>query len=233
MATASPDPEIVDRIRDPSLHGGACTVAKFIIERLKSTGLAQDCVLAPSCLGLHPSNRGSYGCNEESVHNLGADILEVGWDWDQIVNPLCVEEDPADRYVERYNMQLSKNSEFLAPVKPLSLRAGTLTNGHTVMLLRAIIAGVKSSRTSLTVEGHMSMAHIASRDPEMARAAQQGWSWTVLSHHTRKLYGDPLFELLSDSKNIQLQRVESEVQVLLKIFNMACGFAARVRFDAI
>lgn len=97
------------------------------------------------------------------------------------------------------------------------------------MLLRAIIAGVKSTRTSLTVDGCMSLAHIASRDPEMARAAQQGWSWTLLSHHTRKLYGDALFELLSDSKNIQLQRTESEVQVLLKIFNMACGLSVRER----
>ena len=49
---------------------------------------------------------------------------------------------------------------MLAPVQPLSIRAGTLTNGHTVLLLRALVAGVPSQTPGISSDGRLSMAHI-------------------------------------------------------------------------
>ena len=111
-----------------------------------------------------------------------------------------MEDDPVDKYVEAYNIALCKGSEYLAPCEHMSIKAGTLTNGHTVLLLRALLAGVPCKHTSLSVDGRMSLPHIAMKDPEMARAAQEGWRWTVLHHATRTLYGKQLYELLSEMK---------------------------------
>ena len=59
------DPDIVSRISSPEAFGGVCDAANFIVERLRSSNLASEIKLAPKNLGLHPSNRGSYGCHED------------------------------------------------------------------------------------------------------------------------------------------------------------------------
>jgi len=60
-----PDPGIVAKLEDPEQYGGVVEAANWIVERLKQTGMAVDVKMSPSQLGLHPSNRGSYGCHEE------------------------------------------------------------------------------------------------------------------------------------------------------------------------
>lgn len=227
MASASagqPDPEIVDRLRQPDKYGGAFTVARWIMKRLEELKLLFELVLPPSSLGMHPCNRGTYGANEESTHSLLADIFDVGWNPEEIVAPLAAEEDPNDRYIEKCNEAMTKVSPFLAPVVPMSIRAGTLTNGHLVLGLRALLAGVATSQSTLAVDGHLSLAHVQAKDPDMARAAVDGWTWKVIHHSCRKLYGDSLYEMLSDVKNIKLARAESEVQVMNKIANMASNY---------
>ena len=49
----------------------------------------------------------------------------------------------------------------------------------------------------------------------------------MLNHACRDLYGDRLFEMLSDAKNVTLQRVESATQVLLKVYNLSCDAKRR------
>ena len=92
---------------------------------------------------------------------------------------------------------------------------------------RAVLAGVETSQESIAVDGHLSLAHIQSKDPDMARAAVDGWKWNVIHHSCRGLYGDILYEILSDTKNIKLARAESEMQVLNKISNMASAYQAK------
>ena len=198
---------------------------KFIIKRLRDQGLAVDQIMKPSEVGLHRCNRGQYGANEETVHLLGGDIAHCGWDDDEIVNPIAVEDGP-DRNIEKDNMAMVKDSEKLAPVIQHSIRAGSLTNGHTVQLLRCILAGVPSEVKALSVNGRMSLAHVAARDPDFARAATEGWSWLLLKSPTATIYGDTLFEFLSETKNISVARAETEVTALLKIHKRACSFKA-------
>ena len=224
VASLTPDAEICERIKDPEKFNGVVATCKWIVTRLMEVGLAKKVILAPKDLGMHPANRSKYGANHESVHNLGSDIVKLGYDQDLVVTPLCVEEDPQDRYIEEYNVKMTENSTFLAPVAPLSTVAGTLTNSRLVLLLRALLAGVDCKHETLAVDGRMSIAHVETRSPEMAQAARSGWTWTMLSHHCRRLYGEPLFELLSSIKNINLQRSDNEVQCLLKILNLACEY---------
>lgn len=221
------DQEIVKAIADPESKGGVVAASSFVMRRLAAAGLCSDMTLAPKQLGIHPSNRGAYGVNEESVHLLGSDIMEIGWCSERVVGGIAVEEDPLDRYIERYNIDIASASERLAPIEPMSLRAGTLTNGHTVLFLRALVYGVPSSAPKLSVDGHMSLAHVAESSPSMASAAQCGWSWSVLHHTCRGLYGDKLFRFLSDAANVSVNRQESEAQAMLKLHNMALDAKAR------
>ena len=215
------DPEVMARIGAPDNFGGVVTCARWIVQRLKESGLAHDMILAPEQLGIHPDNRGRYGINEETVHALGADILGAGWNPEEIVSPWCVEDDPATRYIEKFNIDHASASEYLAPVPPMTIRAGTLTNSHLVLLLKAIKAGVRSDRDALCVDGKMSLAHIEQVSPGMARACTEGWKWCVLHHSTKSIYGSKLFSFLSDAKNVKLGRGETEMQVMLKVFHLA------------
>ena len=140
---------------------------------------------------------------------------------------LAVEDDPSDDYIERHNIDFTKNLEFLAPCKPGTLKAGVLTNNHTVLLCRAAKASVPTKVESLAVDGHMSLPHIGQRDPEFVKACEDGWRWTVLHWRTKHLYGKALFEFLADVKNVTVQRSETEIQVLLKIFNTAKSIEAK------
>ena len=216
-----PDPDIVLRLTRPGDFGGAVTVARFILARLKEHGLVYEAVIAPSHIGLHPCNRGKYGANEASVHELLADIFEVGWDPDEITTPIAVEECPATRYIEAHSARVARNSDLLAPVLPLSIRAGSLTNGHLCLGLRALVAGIPSKNKSMCVDGRLSLEQVRLQQPEMATAAINGWAWQVLHHRCKDLYGDVLFQVLSQTKNISLARRQSETEVLLSIAMLA------------
>ena len=216
-----PDPDIVLRLTRPGDFGGAVTVARFILARLKEHGLVYEAVIAPSHIGLHPCNRGKYGANEASVHALLEDIFEVGWDPDEITTPIAVEECPATRYIEAHSARVARNSDLLAPVLPLSIRAGSLTNGHLCLGLRALVAGIPSKSKSMCVDGRLSLEQVRLQQPEMANAAVNGWAWQVLHHRCKELYGDVLFQVLSQTKKISLARRQSETEVLLSIAMLA------------
>ena len=65
------DPTITEAIAKPASKGGVVGAARFVVDRLKSAGLISEMVLPPMSLGIHPTNRGKYGVNEETVHLLG------------------------------------------------------------------------------------------------------------------------------------------------------------------
>ena len=89
----------------------------FILQRLRDHKLLFDMVIPPGRLGVHPNNRGSYGVNVETVHDLGRDIVELGWSWDQVRvdAALAVQEDPSDSYIQVYNAKLAAATEFSEP----------------------------------------------------------------------------------------------------------------------
>ena len=229
MAAGVPDPEIVQRLEDPSSYGSINTVCGFILKRLRDAGLIFDQIYPPSRLGAHPNNRGSYGVNVETVHSLGEDIVQLGWSWDQVRvdAALAVQEDPSDGYIQAFNAQLAAGTPKLAPCPLHSIDAGTLTNGHTTLFLRALEAGVPCDKEEISVNGRMSLAHVSAKQPEIGKVVQSGWRWAVLHHSTPKLYGTKLFELLSDRANVSASRSESEVQVLLKIYRKANEYQQR------
>ena len=84
VADAVVDPIIVKAIESPESAGGIVAACKMIVDRLKQSGLAREMTLSPKQLGMHPCNRSTYGCHEDWVRKLAADIFEVGWDWEKV-----------------------------------------------------------------------------------------------------------------------------------------------------
>lgn len=214
------DAEIVARLENPQEHGGVLVSAKWIVQRLVTSGLASKCTIAPSQLGIHPQNRSTYGVNEEEIHRLGSDIMDMGFSLEEIAQPWCVQEDPKDLYITKKNQELCNSSEVLAPITG-PIVAGTLTNGHVTLLLRCLLAGMPCQVEKLSISGKMNLAHVREQSEEMFDAAMHGWEWTMIHHQVRHLYGPGIFAFLSDAKNVQLTRKETEVQVLLKATNIA------------
>ena len=96
-----------------------------------------------------------------------------------------------------------------------------MTNSHTVLGLRAIQAGCKCEIPSISVEGRMSLSRVAEFRPVMAKAAQSGWLWAMLSHKTRGMYGSSLFEFISGAHNVSLNCQEHEFELLAKMYSVA------------
>jgi len=217
------DPEILAMLADPAEHGGVLVAAKTIVARLLEQGLASKIVLSPSQLGVHSCNRSEYGINEEAVHTLGKNIMDLGFDQEAISHPWCVQEDPMEPYITKANEEMTKNSEVLAKVTA-PIVAGTLTNSHVTLLLRCIIAGVPSEHPKLSVNKRMSLPQVEKQSPAMAHAAVHGWPWTMLHHQVKSIYGTGIFKFLSDAKNVSIGAKEREVEVLLKATLLALQY---------
>jgi len=224
-------PEIVDAVKHPEKHGGVAAACKVVIQKLTEQSLAKEMHFTPKQLGMHPVNRGGTGCNEEAVHQLAAQIFEVGWDAEKVSGGICVEEDD-DRYIEAFNKKMTHESEYLAPVADRSIMAGTLTNGHTILMLRALEAGVKTSVQSIAVDGCMSAAHVAITRPKMVEALQ-GWRWTMLTKEVKHVYGTEILEFLSGVHNVSVNRKEHELEVLMKIFRLATASPTSIDWSEI
>ena len=221
------DSFITDRLSDPQKHGGVLVAAVAIVDHLLETGLASKRVLTPSQMGVHPCNRSSYGVNEVAVHKLGQNIMDLGFSLAEISNPWCVAEDPEDQYITKVNQAMFANSETIAKCTQPVL-AGTLTNGHVTLLLRSILQEVPCEVPSLTLNGKMSLQHVAAQSTAMKDAALHGWEWTMLHAEVRHTYGSELFEFLSDAKNVSINNAETEVQVLWKATQLAISMKKKV-----
>ena len=58
----------------------------------------------------------------------------------------------------------------------------------------------------------------------------------MIHHECRKLYGEPLFELLSSTKNVNVARKEHEIEVLVKIASMVNDYTKKglaVQWDSV
>ena len=114
-----PNPRIVSVIASLGSTGQAVvrvvSLADEIVELLKADQLAYTMRIPPWMVGVHPANRGGYGCSGMMVHSLGADIVQMGWSNEAIVHALCVEDDETTK-VAKFTSSLIESSPGLAPV---------------------------------------------------------------------------------------------------------------------
>ena len=147
---------------------------------------------------------------------MACDIFSVGWDWSRLGQSICIIDDES-KYIESFNINATAHTIGLAKATSNSIVAGTLTNSHTVQMLRCIFVGKQGYDQAMCVDGKYNIALIESTRPFMAEAARTGWKWMVLHADVKKFYGDKLLEMLSTSMNVNVARREHEMEVLTKL----------------
>ena len=169
-----------------------------------------------------PENRGSEGVNPLEVTLLAADICEVGFSWVACKHATCIEEAPDSTRIEDFAIGLCSGCDELAPVVPGTIRFGSLSCTHTVMVLRAIQAKAASKHPHMSDGTNYSVDALAQRDPDFAKAVLNGLPWLVYSWKVRELY-PRVPDLAQQAKNVgaTLNRKESEMQTLLRLHKMS------------
>jgi hypothetical protein len=179
---------------------GIVQAASKILSALAKADLSYQMRVNPRQVGFDPVNRDALGCTVQEVHLLADDIAFVGFSWSECSHALCVEIEPGDQSVHKFNAMLC-NGVDLAPVPENSLKFASLSCGHTNFGLRAIAAGVPSSTPWLSENGRMSLDKLRKRDQEYADAVDHGLHWTVLKAVVRSKYPD-ILPLLQAAKNV-------------------------------
>ena len=112
----------------------------------------------------------------------------------------CIEERPGANVLPDFNGKLVADSD-LAPVEPESTRYGSLSCGHTNMILRSMKALMPANIPTATENGRYDMARIRSRDALLADAVEHGLVWKVYAWKVRELYPE-LPALLSSARGM-------------------------------
>ena len=207
-----------------------------VLTELEGMGYAWTVRIRPGQVGPHPTNRDGVGVNAEDVHSLGADILGMGWSWQQVTGAVCIEESPGSTEIKDFNAKLSSGLDTLPSNELDHVRFGSLACSHTNMFLRCVAAGAVSTNVALSEAGHLSLEKIARRDPDFARAIRDGLEWKVLSSKVSTEFPD-LLGLVQRARNAPnaAARAEHEVQVMLRMHGMAAAQQAssgRIDWDA-
>lgn len=180
----------------------------------------------PKMLGVHPANRNGLGGIASEVHALGEQIAGLGWSSAAVSGAVCVEASDEGRL---FTERLWQNTPLLAKYKANEIKALPLSCGHINQFLAAVVDACESECAALTEGGRLSQGKLSAGNRLLAAAFVEGIEWLFLKSNVERLY--PKFcKLMQFAKNAvgQLQRQESEVQLLLKIravafANATCG----------
>ena len=185
---------------------------------LRQANLAWEAQLPANQIGVHPENRDGCGILVSHVQRLIEELCELGYD-SQLTRNICVEI-PRDRVPsEDFNIKLADGSGgALAKVAPGTLRFLSLSGGHTNQAIKAIAAGCQHQSAQLTMDGSLSMAKIKEKCPELARVAEQGQMWVVLSSHAISRFpAIPRLVQSAANASTHLAAAESELQLARKV----------------
>jgi hypothetical protein len=223
---ASSSLAIVDQILADYDGGrvGLVQCSDKLLEAFAAEKLLYTMVVDPRQVGLDPANRDSLGVNAKEVHRLAHEIGTVGWSWAATAHAVCCEGKPGDRTLQTYNEMLVKGLD-LAPVLPHSIAFGSLSCGHTNMVLRCLGAAVPSACPLMSEGGKLDLDKLTRRDPEFAKAARTGLKWKVLHHSIRDRYPSVL-GLLQAALNVagNVQQKVHEVQGLQQLWALAATY---------
>ena len=203
-------------------QAGLVHVVDKVLTKFQAEGWCFEQALPPRLVGVDPSNRDGFGLSPENVHALGDDIAFMGWSWNEVKNPTCIEEAPGASAIKTFNQELSDGSPLLPDVAEGSVLYGSLSCSHTNMFLRCVEASAPSQNPAFTVDGKLNLDLLDAKDREFAKAVRGGLTWTVLSHRVRSRFPEFL-TLVQSARNVsqQVGRVEHEVQVMLRIHKLA------------
>ncbi|CAE7242610.1 unnamed protein product [Symbiodinium microadriaticum] len=189
-------------------------------EYLLSEKLAFKLRLQCDMIGVHFNNRDGIGCSATHVGELISSIAAIGF-VEKEVKAICIEV-PSDRrgdQVRQFNDRLvTEAAGKLAPVSGQALRYASIVGSHTNQAFRAFKAGLEHSDSKVSVDGRLSMAKLATVDPEWHKCIEQGVEWLVISHSVTEHF--PNYAGLAQAAGNtagQVAAVEHELQLARKV----------------
>ena len=226
---ADADPKIVALIKMAHETGKNVSAVDAILDRLEESHLAYRMSLPPPVVGINPLNRDSYGVSEPEVHALGSEIVSMGWSWHACKHAVCIE-DTEGQEIAIFSAKIKNATDGLQSAAPGEVRFGSLACTHTNQFLCCVLGAVPTAQDNLAVDGHMSAEKLKKEDEGIAKALTQGLEWLVLKAAVAKLYPE-LPSLVQAARNQpgQSQRMESEMQMLLRISTLARSMAKSVQ----
>ena len=215
-----PDESIIGLISDANKNRSKLVSSVDQIDvKLLQSGLAYKMQLLPEMVGVHPANRDGYGVHDGTVHALGADIVRTGWSWAACAHA-CGMEDCSSAAIENFSVSLSGASELLGKYKANDIKIGSLACSHTNAFLLAAKQGVPSNIEGIAEDGRISIGKITRADAGMQEALAKGLHWLIYKKEVGQMY--PLLaKLVQEARNQHLVREENEIQLCLRIHDMA------------
>ena len=117
-------------------------------------------------------------------------------------------------------MMVEQSGGLLASPEPSTLTSLSLCKGHLNQLMRCIFYAVPTTKDALAVDGKMNLDKIRSKDALFGKAVEEGIEWLELHWKVGKKWPKFIEMVVAEGNTgAQLQRVEHELQVLLRIHN--------------
>ena len=190
---------------------------------LRKNGLLTDMRLPPMSVGVHPQNRDGLMLNAADVHQLLDSISQVGFVPARI-DAIAVEIGDEEHRV--YNQRLvDAAGGALGTMDSKLLKVLSLSASHTNFVLRLVACAARHDSPDLSVNGLLSLQQVRARDSVFAEHVEQGLSWRVISKEVAEAF-PKILQLIQASQNATLQKAESEVQLLRRIFSLASNQAS-------
>ena len=187
--------------------------------------------IPPEFVATHMRNRSGEGVGAIQSHSHGNDVIQQGWSWHKAADAVAVEY-TGDDETKQFNDELVALSDDMFPVFVL-IKVLSISASHTNAFLRAVKAGCKSGCPELTdAGGKLNMEEICLNRPELRKAIQDGLRWCVLSDAAVSQWPD-LIDLVQKSMNTQARESQSEVEVMMSMFQQAQAQGSQVNWTEI
>ena len=222
------DPEIESLIAQAGADDcRIVSIVDSIIDKLQKSNLAYRMAIPPQMVGIHPVNRDGYGLSEPEVHALGSEIVATGWSWQACSHAVCIEDDATGK-IAAFSMNTKNRTSGLGHAAEGQIRYGSLACTRTNQFLCCIIDSVPCEHENLVRDGRVDTHGLCMKDSQLAKAVEQGLDWMVLKSKVEELYPS-LPDLIQTARNGpgQSQRMESEMQILLRIQRSAESMSAQ------
>jgi hypothetical protein len=217
MARSRPDSCIAKILQEAAADDGRLiSLVDDVLDYLKEDGHVFRSKIAPRFVGVSPANRDGYGISDAAVHELGAQIVSVGWSFSACQHACCIEDDPITKAASVFTHKLAANSEMLGVYQENDVRYGSLACSRTNQFLLAASQAAKSDVASISEGGRLSKEKICRGDINFQSAIEEGLNWTVLRYNVAHWYPElPL--LIQRARNVNLCKPDNEVQLMLRI----------------
>ena len=223
---------------DQAQHGHLVSAVDALLDYLQEQGLLHWQQIPGTFIRCHPHKRDGVGCSGIHCHDLLDDLLDIGW-VDKEARGVCVEI-PSSQLdaVQSFNVALSKNSSGkLAPWEEAhKLKYATIWASHTNQVLRLWLHSMPHSSQQSTVchGGCLSLAKLRLKDPQFAKAVEEGMRWRVISSLVPEAFPE-VTKLVQSAGNCvgSVMRCESELQLCCKVLQAISEVRTRTGADVV